>query len=420
MRHSLDALGGGSEDYLHEAALADSAPSLTFYDPNNDGNGLTSLGVHEHWNNEDDKQYSRNLGIGNGIELVMATDDILFEVTPGDFKPDGDVDFVDFAVFVLAWQSKDGDENWNQACDISEPNDDVIDYNDLDVFSKNWLAEAVPDGLIAPGAELVEIYSDSIFFEGPCWDPVGQKLYFVAWGTSKQLLRLDTLGSATVWIDDPLDLIGINGTFISTDGRMITAEVFAHKVMSYVIGSSGPEDPQLLAYDPTWMQPNDLCQTASGNIYFTDPDWAGGHTNSAVYRRAPNGTITTVITDMVTPNGIIASNDGSVLYVADSIPKLWRSYPINPDGTIGAGTVFFDPASSASEVPDGMTIDEFGNIYMTGMGSVWIVSPAGELLEKIDAPVTTSNVTFGGADGKTLYITCDTKVYSLQMLVHGN
>ena len=60
----------GVEDYLHEAALAGNPPSGTIYDPEGDGSPLTSLGVHEHWNNADDKQYSRNLDIGDGIELV--------------------------------------------------------------------------------------------------------------------------------------------------------------------------------------------------------------------------------------------------------------------------------------------------------------------------------------------------------------
>jgi hypothetical protein len=70
---SANALQGGAEDYLHEAALADNPPSGTFYDPGKTGHRLASLGVHEHWNNPIDKQYSRNLGTGNGIELVALT-----------------------------------------------------------------------------------------------------------------------------------------------------------------------------------------------------------------------------------------------------------------------------------------------------------------------------------------------------------
>ena len=63
----------GTEDYLHEAALANNPPSGTFYDPAHDGIGLQSLGVHEHWNDPIDKQYSRNLGTGYGIELVSPS-----------------------------------------------------------------------------------------------------------------------------------------------------------------------------------------------------------------------------------------------------------------------------------------------------------------------------------------------------------
>ncbi len=70
---ATNALQGGAEDYLHEAALADDPPSQTFYDPGKTGSRLSSLGVHEHWNNPIDKQYSRNLGTGQGIELISLT-----------------------------------------------------------------------------------------------------------------------------------------------------------------------------------------------------------------------------------------------------------------------------------------------------------------------------------------------------------
>jgi len=89
-------MGGGAEDYLHEAALADDPPSGTFYDPNHYGDvtSLESLGVHEHWNNEIDKQYSRNLGTGEGIELLRLPS----EAIPGDVDSDGDVDEHDLSL----------------------------------------------------------------------------------------------------------------------------------------------------------------------------------------------------------------------------------------------------------------------------------------------------------------------------------
>ena len=122
----------GTDDYLHEAAEANNPPSGTFYDPNNDGVGLTSLGAHEHWNNSTDKQYSRNLGTGNGIELVA-----LRAAIPGDFDEDGDVDLVDFSILADQWMQAPGQPSADIAPEIP---DGVVDILDLAVFVENWLA----------------------------------------------------------------------------------------------------------------------------------------------------------------------------------------------------------------------------------------------------------------------------------------
>jgi len=132
-------LQGGAEDYLHEAALADDPPSGTFYDPDRDGISLASLGVHEHWNNPQDKQYSRNLGTGNGIELIKVND-TRAETRPGDLDKDGDIDFSDFAIFASAWLSKPGDSHWNTYCDLSVPAG-TIDKLDLAAFVENWMTD---------------------------------------------------------------------------------------------------------------------------------------------------------------------------------------------------------------------------------------------------------------------------------------
>ncbi len=124
----------GADDYLHEVALANDPCSGTFYDPNGDGVRLASLGVHEHWNNSTDKQYSRNLDPVNGTGIELATEVPL----SGDFNGDG-VDFADFATFAAAWGSRPSDGNWNADCDISMPSDNVIDEYDLIVFCENWL-----------------------------------------------------------------------------------------------------------------------------------------------------------------------------------------------------------------------------------------------------------------------------------------
>ena len=131
------SLEGGAEDYLHEAAEANDPCSGTFYDPDNDGNvvRLESLGVHEHWNNAIDKQYSRNIDpdSSTGIELVRL------DATAADLWCDGKVEWRDFAVLAKSWRSQNGDNNYNRHCDISEPSDGVIDEYDLTVFMSSWL-----------------------------------------------------------------------------------------------------------------------------------------------------------------------------------------------------------------------------------------------------------------------------------------
>jgi hypothetical protein len=133
------SLQGGAEDYLHEAALAGNPPSGTFYDPDKDGVSLASLGVHEHWNNPQDKQYSRNLGTGDGIELIQIKG-TRGETEAGDLDKDGDIDLSDFAIFASAWLTKPGDAHWNTYCDLSVPAG-TIDKLDLAVFVENWMTD---------------------------------------------------------------------------------------------------------------------------------------------------------------------------------------------------------------------------------------------------------------------------------------
>ena len=267
-----------------------------------------------------------------------------------------------------------------------------------------------------PGAVLVEILGDERFFGGPTWDPASQSLFITAFSkTNQQILRLDSSGQISIWIDQTA---GINGTFLSNSGRLLATQAFGHRVMSYGLGTNGPVDIKTLLFDPTLHQPNDLCQTPKGDIYFTDPDFKERKT-SAVYRIAPNGLVTREITDLAVPNGIIASPTGRFLYVADSDAKLWMVYPIQKTGALGTGSVFFKPETASTIDPDGMSMDEEGNVYLTGMGGVWVVHPKGRLLGFIPLSEVCSNLAFGGIDGKTLYITCSSKLYSLRMKVHG-
>ena len=123
------SLEGGAEDYLHEAAEANNPASGTFYDPDNDGNSLASLGVHEHWNNPTDKQYSRNLGTGNGIELLALP-------MLADLNEDGKINLVDFAILASQWRQVPG----VPSADIAPPDsgDGIVDIYDLELLVDDW------------------------------------------------------------------------------------------------------------------------------------------------------------------------------------------------------------------------------------------------------------------------------------------
>lgn len=428
MHHEWDAIPtningypqkSGADDYLHEAALIAAPPSGAVYDPSHEGLVAQSLGVHEHWNNATDRQYSRNLDPLNGTGIELVTEPGLV----ADFHSDNTVDLKDFAVFAGAWDTQAGDDNWNSAFDISTPADGIIDVLDLDVLCRQWLNVFIPF-LIQPGATLQEVYSAAgIFFEGPTWNPADNKLYFTKRTGTTQILRLDAPSSVTVWLTPSP---GTNGTFLSNEGRLLTADESTKQIRSLRIDPDGPGDPIVLADAAQWADfkemPNDLCQLPNGNIYFTTPSWAGVPvSNQGVFLLEPDGAVTRLNNTLNKPNGVIASLDGTKLYVAESTGNQWWVFNINPNGAIEDGSVFFKPLNppNPGNVPDGMTIDELGNLYFSGLGGVWIVSPQGELLEFISLPKSISNVTFGGADGRTLYMTCQDKVYSLAMYVRG-
>ncbi len=407
------------DDYLQQAADLNYWPASFTYDPEDDSSALESLGVHEHWNSSTDKQYSRNLGTDDGIELTTPN--------PADFNGDGFVDYNDLQVISGQWLQTAAGTPLEADIAPDPERDGIVNFKDFAVFAEYWGTKPQEPNLplIVEGAELVEVYSSaSTYFEGPTWDPVTNKLCFTN-RTDNQLLRLDSPGSVTVWMSGTPYT---NGTFLSLEGRLLTADENPKQISSHQIGASGPEDSQVLAdqSDGISTKPNDLCQTDNGNIYFTGPDWGGaGPSSQWVYLLKTDGTVTKVASGLYQPNGTIASNDNTKLYVSESSSsnitrKRWWVYPINPDGTLGTGTVFFKPTSPPNTYdPDGMTTDERGNLYFAGLGGIWIVSPEGEQLEMVPIPEFCSNITFGGPQNKTLYMTCQDKVYSLAMNVHG-
>jgi gluconolactonase len=187
--------------------------------------------------------------------------------------------------------------------------------------------------------------------------------------------------------------------------------------------------------------PNDLVYKSDGSLYFTDPPYGlpsqcddgpekelqiNGVYRIPAARRQKPGTppdrakLQLVIKDLGRPNGLAFSPDEKFLYIAESGRKVWMRYPVRADGSLGDGTLFLDPSSDkAPGDPDGIRVDRKGNLYGSGPGGVWIISPEGKHLGTIKVPERVSNVAWGDEDGKTLYVTASTSVYRIKLNIPG-
>ncbi len=127
-----------------------------------------------------------------------------------------------------------------------------------------------------------------------------------------------------------------------------------------------------------------------------------------------------IIKDLPRPNGVVFSPDEKYLYIADTATKRWMKYRVQPDGSVTDESVLLDcSADKTPGSPDGIRVDKKGNIYGSGPGGVWIISPEGRHLGTIKVPEPASNVAWGDHDGKTLYITASTSIYRIKLNVAG-
>jgi gluconolactonase len=179
--------------------------------------------------------------------------------------------------------------------------------------------------------------------------------------------------------------------------------------------------------------PNDACYHSSGALYFTDPpyglvDRMDDKTKElpfqGVYRIGTDGKLTLLTKEVTRPNGIAFSPDEKTLYVASSDPDkaVWHAYPVNADGTLGAGRIFADFTKDVGKVkglPDGMKVDVKGNLYATGPGGVLVFAPDGTHLGTLSTGQATSNCAWG-EDGSTLFITADQYIVRIKTLTKGN
>ena len=208
-----------------------------------------------------------------------------------------------------------------------------------------------------------------------------------------------------------------NGLYFTPNGLLLACEGGARRMTS-----QSPKGKIKVLTDTygggKYNSPNDLWLDKWGGVYFTDPRYGsqdGTEQNGFhVYYISPNGKqVTRVIDDHVKPNGIIGTSDNKTLFVADAGGGKTYAYNIAGPGKIGNKSLFCESGS------DGMTLDHVGNLYLT-TNSVRVFNSVGRDLGSISVPEGPANVTFGGQDYSTLFITAKTGLYSVKMKVHGD
>ena len=258
-------------------------------------------------------------------------------------------------------------------------------------------------------------------YEGPVWTQGA--LYFSDFtfseGFPSRIQRLGADDVMTTAIEDS----GSNGLALDNDGTLIAGTHKFKSVSRYNLATGERSSVAEQFAGNVFNSPNDIVVAKDGTIYFTDPAFQrdaapGGQEKTGVYRVAVDGTVTLVDDTIANPNGIALSPAGDVLYVNGGGEQgLLRAYPI-VDGIPQAGTDLV----TGLTIPDGMAVDCLGNIYLTEhvKQRLGVYTPAGEKIATMILDANVTNAAFGGADGKTLYLTGAGSVWKQALNITGS
>ena len=224
---------------------------------------------------------------------------------------------------------------------------------------------------------------------------------------------------------------GSNGLALDGAGQLVLCE-HGDRRISLLTKGGGKRTLADRWNGKRFNSPNDLAIRSNGDIFFTDPIYGLPQRDKdplreidfcGVYRLQKDGAVTVQYKDMSRPNGIAFSPDEKTLYVAnsDGSDPVWRAFPVQADGNLGAPRAFFD-GSKDDRIPrgggDGLKVDVQGNVFATGPGGVLVLSPQGKLLGRIVTGERIANVGWGN-DGTVLYLTSDMYLCRIQTRTKG-
>jgi gluconolactonase len=281
------------------------------------------------------------------------------------------------------------------------------------ISNSHVVSTEMDSGLIAPGAKVKKVQSGFTFTEGPAADAEGN-IYFTDIPNQKILRWSYKDGSITVYRQESGQA---NGLMFNGEGHLIICEMANKRVTlddmkgNITVLADNYKGEEL-------HMPNDLWIDPGGGIYFSDftmlaPTSDPKETLQVYYIPPDNSGLIRATDNLVAPNGLIGTPDGKNLYIADmGAGKIWR-YKIQPDGILNDQQILCEQGS------DGMALDEKGNVYTTGDTAIQIYNQDGKKIEEIVIPERPSNMSFGGKERKTLFITARSSVYTLDMTVRG-
>jgi gluconolactonase len=272
--------------------------------------------------------------------------------------------------------------------------------------------------IIKKEAKLIKIGSGFIFTEGPAVDKNGN-VFFTDQPNNTIVKWSANSGQLSIFSDDSGRA---NGLYFDINGNLLACADMDNQIWSF--SPDGKHKVLLDLYDGKKLNgPNDLWVHPNGGIFFTDPLYKRNYwtrnpdrqqDGEHVYFMSQDGKkVERVETTLVKPNGIVGSANGKLLYVADIGGKKTYSYRINKNNQLIDKKLFAEMGS------DGMTLDQKGNVYLTGDG-VTVFNKKGVKIAHIPVSARwTANVCFGGSDKSTLFITAMDGLFTLDMNVKG-
>ena len=320
--------------------------------------------------------------------------------------------------------------------------------------------DPVFDSLVSPDAKLEVVKTGFGFTEGTNWVQKGSTGFLIFSDIPANVIdKMTPEGQVSVYLDhsgydgqidgyklltiggvsnnakdtnDPLYrefvMLGSDGLTLDPQGRVVVANYAGRNI--YRVKKNGKHTMLAERYQGKRLGgPNDVVVKKDGAIYFTDTFGGLRHGDKDPWKELDSqgiymikdGKLTLVISDIKTPNGLAFSPDEKYLYANGSAANFIRRYEVQADDTVTNGQLLIDlTADKAPGITDGMRVDAKGNIFSSGPGGIWVISPDGKHLGTILVPERVANLTFGDADYKTIYIAARTTIYKIRANVTGS